>query len=195
MRNISLLPTEIRLYRRSAQKWNSFIMAMCIVVAVVIIIYMAMTIFMLLPSTELNSVKQERAEVQSGIEKLKPYEDMLNEANVIKAQVKEAMGSNPEWSNFYSVLYNGMPDNVWLTDFSSTYKGQTGDYSIKGWAKSHDDVAEWLKGLQKSNEINNVLCQYTVKNNADDGNTVQFEIKAKILPGKAYEPLTEGGQN
>lgn len=195
MRNISLLPLEIRQYRRSSQKLNSFNFVICVIACVIILVYLAISIFMLLPATELNSLKQERADVQSGITELQPYEDMLNEANAIKALVKQAMGTNPEWSAFYSKLYNDMPDNVWLTDFSSTYSGQTGEYSLKGWAKSHDDVAEWLKELQTSKEIENVLCQYTVKNNTDNSGNVQFEIKAKVLPGKAYEPLAEGGQN
>lgn len=195
MRNISLLPLEIRQYRRSSQKLNSFNFVVCVIACVIILVYLAITIFMLLPATELNSLKQERADVQSGITRLQPYEDMLNEANAIKALVKQAMGTNPEWSTFYSKLYNDMPDNVWLTDFTSTYGGQTGEYSLKGWAKSHDDVAEWLKELQTSKEIENVLCQYTVKNNTDNSGNVQFEIKAKVLPGKAYEPLAEGGQN
>lgn len=192
MRNISLLPNEIRLGRRSAQRWNTFVLVICLVVTAFILLYLAMSIFMLMPQGELNAIKLERGTVQSRIDELKPYEDMLNESNAIKGLVTSAMGVNPEWGSFFTGLYNKMPDNIWLTDFSVNYKGQAGEYDIKGRAKTHDDVALWLKELRKMDGINDIQCQFAKK---DDANSsyVEFEIKAKVLPGEAYVPSVKGG--
>lgn len=194
MRNISLLPLEIRLNRKSAQKWNIFVVVMGLAVAAFVLVYLAMSMFMLMPGGELNAVKQERVDVQSRIAELKPYEDMLNNAKAIEGLVTEAMSVNPEWGSLFTSIYNKMPDSVWLSDFTVNYMGQAGEYDMKGSAKSHDDVANWLKDLQNMDGISDVQCQFAAKSDTSDGSSsVQFEIKAKILPGKAYVPATKGG--
>lgn len=192
MRNISLLPLEIRQYRKSAQRWNVVIAVVGLVVAASILVYAAMTAFMLMPGGELNAVRQERADIQSKITELKPYEDMINNAKAIEGLVSDAMGVNPEWGSLFTSIYNKMPDNVWLTDYTVNFQGQTGEYDMKGSAKSHDAVAEWLKDLQNMDGISDVQCQFASKSDTSDGSSsVQFEIKAKILPGAIYTPAAK----
>lgn len=193
MKNISLLPAELRNYQASAKKMSKYAVVVAFLILGFVLIYAVLSLTVILPQQQLNSVRQQRQDMQKKIAELQPCEDMLNASEAAKKLVSEAMGTNPQWDKLFVEIFNSIPENTWLNDFSTTFSVNAGELSLKGWAKSHTDVAEWLAGLKTMEGLSNIQCQFTAKTEADSGNDIQFEIKAVLTQGKAFEMPAEGG--
>jgi Tfp pilus assembly protein PilN len=194
LKNISLLPVELKNYQTSAKRINKYTILIAFLILGFVLVYAVLSLAVVLPQQQLAAIKQERQEVQKKIAELQPYEDMKNTSEAAKKLVVEAMGTNPEWDNLFVNIFNSIPDGIWLNDFSSSYQANTGEISIRGWAKTHTDVADWLSGLKNMDDLNNVQCQFAEKSGSDGGSgNVQFEIKAALAQGSPYELPAEGG--
>jgi Tfp pilus assembly protein PilN len=193
LKNISLLPVELRNYQTSAKKMSKYAVVVAFLILGFVLIYSVLSLTAILPQQDLNSVRQERQDMQKKIAELQPCEDMLNASEAAKKLVSEAMGTNPQWDTLFVKIFNSIPEDTWLSDFSTTFSGNTGELSLRGWAKSHANVAEWLTSLKTMEGLSNIQCQFTMKTGTDDGKNVQFEIKAVLAQGKAFEMPEEGG--
>jgi Tfp pilus assembly protein PilN len=193
LKNISLLPAELRNYQTSAKKMSKYAVVVAFLILGFVLIYAVLSVTAILPQQELNSVRQERQDMQKKIAGLQPCEDMLNASEAAKKLVSEAMGVNPQWDTLFVKIFNSIPEDTRLSDFSSTFSGSAGELSLRGWAKSHTDVAEWLASLKTMEGLSDIQCQFTAKTETDSGTDVQFEIKAVLAQGKAFEMPAEGG--
>lgn len=70
-----------------------------------------------------------------------------------------------------------------------------GELVIRGWALDHLAVARWLKDLQRVPGLAAIRCQFSSEEKLLEQPVVQFEIKAALLPGPAYQPAaTKAGE-
>jgi len=193
LKNISLLPAELRNYQRSAKKINRYSVVMAFFILGFVLIYAVLSLAANVPQQGLNNVRQQRKSVQQKINELQAYEEMLNTSENARILVSEAMGKNPEWDTLFVGIFNSIPQGAWLSDFTSTFSEATGELSIRGWAESHATVADWLAVLKTLEGLGSVQCQFIEKNGTDSGNEVQFEIKAVLNQRQDVEMPVEGG--
>lgn len=193
MKNISLLPAELRNYQTSAKKMSKYAVVVAFLILGFVLIYAVLSLTAMLPDQESNSIRQQRQDMQKKIAELQLCEDMLNTSKAAEKLVSEAMGTNPQWDMLFVKIFNSIPEDTWLSDFTSTFSGNTGELSLKGLAKSHTNVADWLASLKTMEDLSNIQCQFITKTGTDNGENVQFEIKAVLAQGKAFEIPSEGG--
>jgi Tfp pilus assembly protein PilN len=191
MKNISLLPIEIKNYHKSDKKRNYYIALALAVIAVFIAVYGLLSFAVLARDGELYNVKSQRAVIQNKLGQLKPYQDMLTEIQDQNTKVVKAMANSPAWGELFTGLYDKIPGNVWLSSFSARYGGNTGECVISGWANNPASVSKWLSTMESGVGLSNVQCQFAETDAESVNSKVQFEIKAAILPGKSYKPVVK----
>jgi Tfp pilus assembly protein PilN len=194
MKNISLLPVEIKQYHRSSKKRNVLIIIALVILALFIMAYLGLSMAAVLPQQQLKAIRQERAEIQSKIAGMQQYEEILNNAKGVEAIISEAMSNNPDWSTFLKTIYNEMPQDVWITGFTTEYENNAGSLKITGKAESNNSVSRWLSKLESTEGIADVKCNFTSTEETED-NAVSYEISAAILPGSTYQLPDVGGDS
>lgn len=193
MKNISLLPADLKSYKASAKKINKIAILIPVVILAYVVVYAALSTALLIPGRELDITRRGRIEVQQKISELYPYEVMDNKTTAIAGLISEAMRNNPEWDSLLTGIFNSAPEGVKLNDFSVSYADNKGEMTIKGWADSHGSVADWLTELKAADGLSDVQCQSSSQNIGENGYSILFEVKAALAQGKSYKAPFEGG--
>jgi Tfp pilus assembly protein PilN len=214
LKNISLLPPEIKTQQRAQQQLTMTIMASAVVLAVFLCIYIGLIIYTHLERNYVQELQAQRTNEEVQAARYKQYADMKTNLDNFNNLVQKADGDRPDYSNILSALGIKIPDGVWLTDFiatcttdspgaapatgsSSTVTANalTGVLTIRGSAFNHTEVANLLDNLKTVPGVTDILCQSSVlQESTDQQPTVQLEIKASLPVGKSTA-VNQGGVN
>lgn len=208
MKNISLLPAEYKAYLKSEKKINRIAVVAAIVILIFVLFYASLSFSLIIPQAELDAVRNERELIQGRSGEMLTYEQMKDKISAGKSLYEQAMQDNPDWSSLLVQIFNTIPENVWLDQFSIEYLEDKSEYqenkseypenkrilTVRGWAGSHAKVADWLTALQQNENLRDVLCQSSAISGAEGNSTIQFEISAELVTAAANEVPAEGSE-
>lgn len=143
--------------------------------------------------SQLDSINAEIAKIDKEIKKIKEEQQMANKFSV-KAAMNDVLQDNRAKLIAYSAIGEAVPENLWLTTFSTSGKGSI---TVKGGAGSVEDVYTFYRNLKESTnagglQLNKLEMQ---SDNVDEfmSNlpvTYDFEISNYVAP-KKVEPVEE----
>lgn len=194
MKNISLLPLEYKDYLKSEKKINKIAVIAAIVILIFVLLYALLSFSLIIPQAELDAIRYERGLVQDRSRELQSYEQMMDKISNSKKLHDQVMQDNPDWSSLLVQIFNTIPENVWLDQFSIEYMEDKGLLTARGWADSHARVADWLTALQQNENLTDVLCQSSVLSGAQSNGTIQLEISAEVVIAAANEVPVDGSE-
>lgn len=188
MKNISLLPPEIRAQEVAQEKGQTYMAYSIIVLLVFIALYLILAVTTWVFHFRANAIADERAAVEQESAKYQIYEDLWNEIQDTANLVQQATGTPVDWSENIININRYIPANVWLTQMTCS---QT-EIDLQGTAFDSASVAKWIEALKSVPGIAGVNCQFVKDlDNVNTGTT--YEIKAGFSQGAAPQLKTEGG--
>ena len=192
MRNISLLPAELKSYKKSAGRISRIAVAVIILLLVFVLVYVSLSFAYLAPGRELAQVRSQRAETGQKIAELKHYRDIASETSVLEGKIKKAMGKNPGPDVLLPEIFGHFPVNTRLNELSIDYISDGNEIKMRGLADSHVYVADILESLKSLESLDGVECKSSVVSGADGASYVQFEISAGVAGAKGNETPAVG---
>ncbi|MDO9574726.1 MAG: PilN domain-containing protein [Candidatus Contubernalis sp.] len=186
MKNISVLPPEIKVKRLSQRKIKKYLLGSSLVILFFFSIFVGLAIAVAGPRTEIKKTRDQIQEVNRQVASLEKYQEMQKEIDSFEELVKSSLGTPPEWVSFFEYLGKHIPGEVWLTELNASYNNQGGHFTLNGYGYSHSLVAAWLKELNFSSHLSEVRCQYSTEADFRGRKVVQFEIYGELLPGEPY---------
>ena len=205
MKNISLPNLDIGMVRETARKWLPQFIGVGLLVMLFLGIWGALASATTTAQAEVRELQEQRAAVEREVAALQEYADMEAKAVSAEKLVQQAMGTNPAWSALLADISSQLPNGVWLTEITATYKsapaGQSGDQAagsgeilLRGWGTDHMRVADWVEEAKALPGLSDVRYQFTTEDTLDNMPVVRFEVKAALLPGEPDQPVGEGVQ-
>lgn len=194
MKNISLLPPEIRARQEARRKSRVLLLGSTAVLALFLVVYGSLFAIAWQTQAELRGLRTEREALQRELPAYQQYVSIQKQVEHTDKLLKDAMGRSPDWASILTGLGLHIPEGVWLTDLALAYKaGEVGsELTMRGAAKSHALVAEWLNGIRQVPGLSDVFCQFASAEDDSEKTTIRFEIKAVLQPGAPYQPPVEG---
>ncbi len=160
MRNISLLPEEIRKHILISKR-ISIVATFSIITAVIFLFgYGATGLLTLTPLIELKSLEEQNKTVNSQIKDLKPYEDQLNALKVNVNDYKTALGNIPPVNIIIYKICDSMPNDIKLLKLDVDCS-VTDSYKviIEGIGSDISTATEWIDRLSEPEYISKVYCK------------------------------------
>lgn len=130
MRNISLLPPEIKAQRHVRVRRASYIKRGGIVFLALLVIYTGAGLATLHARSRTAAVQVQRAQLEKEIAGFREYVAMEDRIIALEKLVKQAVVGSPDWAYLLADVNRNLPPGVWLTDLS----GSSGIRSKKGAA-------------------------------------------------------------
>jgi len=225
LKNISLLPPEIRARQEARRKSRVLLLGSTAVLALFLVVYGSLFAIAWQAQAELRGLRTEREALQRELPAYQQYISIQQQVEHTDKLLKDAMGRSPDWASILTGLGLHIPEGVWLTDLALAYKageevpevspggslpsnlppalrpeveeprvklGVGSELTVRGAAKSHALVAEWLNGIRQVPGLSDVFCQFASAEGDSEKTTIRFEIKAVLQPGAPYQPPVEG---
>lgn len=193
MKNISLLPPEIKAEARARRRRNLYLLVSVGVLAGFVIFYSILHIETARTRSELRTLEEEREIVATEMDALGVYREMQADVEAAERMVQQAMGTTPSWGELLETVGLKVPHGIQLTDLNASYNNDSGELTLRGRADSHITVARWLEQMHEIPLLDRIYCQFADEGLHEGRVTVQFEVKARILPGEPYRLVIEGG--
>ncbi len=190
MKNISLLPPEIRAQEVAQEKGETYMAYSIIVLLVFIALYLILAVTTWVFHIRANSIADERSALEREAAQYQVYEDLINEIKSTSSLASQACGTPVDWSESILNINRYIPANVWLTEMTCS---QT-EVAFKGTAFDSASVARWVETLKIVPGVTGVNCQFVKDLNDEAVNLgTTYEIKTGFSPGAAPQLKTEGG--
>ena len=201
MKNISLLPPEIKAEQRLRQQLRLTLLCSGVVVLVFLCIYGGLIFLTYQEKNEANGLQEQIAEIQKRAVPYQKYEVLKADVDTLEKINNAAVGGIPNWYCLLAEVGSEVPEGVWLTECTASYnkpeKKQAqegtendqaestpvtyqGELTIRGMALDHKDVAAFVKNLHAIQGIDNIRCQFSSEQEVEDQNAYEFEIKASL---------------
>lgn len=204
MKNISLLPPEIKVRARTQQQQRYFLLGSGLVLILCLVIFGVLFTMTLHAESRLNTLQDQRTTIAGRAEGYKEYAQLQTRVQNIEGLAQRAVGKSPDWVLLMADVNRCLPPNVWMTGFSVSQsaelikeKDKTANSPkgviIQGWAADYSAVAQWLDGLYNVNSLSNVSCQYTKQQPNGNQTQVSFEITAAVRPETIPRATVTGG--
>ncbi len=210
MKNISLLPPEIKAEQRSRQQLRLSLLCSGVVVLVFLCIYGGLIFLTYQEKNEASRLQEQITEVQKKAVPYQKYEVLKADVDTLEKINDAAAGGIPNWYYLFAEVGLEVPEGVWLTDCTATFNKQEvqqpqegtetenaqtqstqassqGELTIRGMALDHKDVAAFVKNLHAIRGIDNIRCQFSTEQELEGQKAYQFEIKASLLVQKGGE--------
>ncbi len=206
MEYVSLLPPEIKQKRLEEQRQSRIIKLVAIALAVVLAVYVFLLVSSLLTSSTLDSLREEREELETQAAGLQEYADLYNEMSDAEDRLNRAMGDVPDWDHFLRDLGMALNPEASLTELDLVYLAgenaaeeeendirESGSIEMRGFSYSHGNVGDILERVQKLDQLQDVRLQVTSETIVNNRPAVQFLVDAQLLPGPVFfDPDEEG---
>lgn len=207
MKNISLLPPEIKAEQRSRQQLRLALLCSGVVVLVFLCIYGGLIFLTYQEKNEANGLQEQIAEIQKRAVPYQKYEVLKADVDTLEKINNAAVGGIPNWYCLLAEVGSEVPEGVWLTECTASYNksdGQQtqegtksdqtqntqvsseGELTIRGMALAHKDVAAFVKNLHAIQGVDNIRCQFSSEQELAGQKAYEFEIKASL-------PVQKGG--
>lgn len=227
MKNISLLPPEIRARQEAHRKSRALFLGGTVVSALFLVVYLVLFAVTWQAQVQLRLLLSEREALEHSLPAYQQYISLQQQVEQTDKLLKKAMGTPPDWAAILSGFGLHLPEGVWLTDLTLVYEpgdemaqaspgsplpvelppappappapgpeteesgvnlGAGSELTMRGAAKSHALVAEWLDGVRQVPGLAGVFCQFVGAEGEAEDKIIYFEIKAMLQPGAPYRP-------
>ncbi len=193
MKNISLLPPEIREEKKKRENYRYYLLTGFAVLAIFLIFSVNLLVMTVNTNSKAASLEWQRREIENRMSELEKYAAMQKRAQEAEILLRGAMGDIPEWDRLLQELSLSIPGDVWLSELNATFADGSGEIHIRGWSSRHDSMATWLPGVENIDGINDIRCHYSEENTLDGKPVIQFEIRGNLEPGEPFDRLLKGG--
>ena len=193
MEYVSLLPPEIKTRRQQQRRQAVLIRVAIVLFIIILIVYSYLLVSSIMARNTLESLRDERANLENQAAALEQYEILYNDMRAAEEIVITAMGQAPPWSELMTDLGLTLPPGVWLSSMSLNYGAEEGTFNMQGWTYTHSGVAEMLDEIEKMEQLSDIRVQTSSETTFDGRDAVQFTINAVVLPGSAYLDREEEG--
>lgn len=193
MKNISLLPPEIRQEKKKRQNYRYYILSGLAVAGIFMFILGTLLTMTASVHSHINSLETQRRAVERQMSELEQYAEMQERAQEAENILRRAMGDIPDWDRLLKEMSISIPGDIWLSDLNAAFAEGSGEIIIRGWTYRHDAVTVWLQKIENIEGLNDVNCRYSEESTLDGKPVVQFEIRGILEPGEPFERMLEGG--
>jgi len=198
---VSLLPPEIKQRRIEEQRQNKILRIAVIVLVALLVVYAFMLVTSMLTRSTLESLRDEREELEQQAAALEEYAELYEEMQSAEETLNQAMGNVPDWNVLLLDLGLALNPESSLTDLSLNYvyendddnNGGSGSLDMSGWSYSHGNVSDVLERVQKLEQLEDVRLEGSSSTTINNRPAAEFTIDATILPGPVYFDPDEGG--
>ncbi len=208
---VSLLPPEIKQRRIDEQRQGKIIKLAVIVLAIVLAVYIFLLVSSLLTRNSLQSLQDERRDLESQAAALQEYADLYEEMSETEDRLNRAMGTVPDWSQFMLDLAMALNPEGSLSEVNLAYEAVTNDtndtndnaeedsitsqgyFNMRGKSYSHGNVGDVLERVQELEQLDDVRCRISSETTLNNRPAVEFTVDARLLPGPVFfDPDGEG---
>lgn len=189
MKNISLLPPEIRAQEIAREKGASYLAYSFLVLIVFIVVYLILAVATFAVHMQAKSITNDRVAVQKECAEYQVYENLINEIQKANELHQKAIGVPMDWSQNLQDINRYIPANVWLTELNISRANMV----VRGQALDPTSVARWVETIQSVPGIADVRCQFARDLENTGVYNSSFEIQSGVSPGAAPQIKTEGG--
>ena len=193
MKNVSLLPPEIKAERLSEKKQGVVIKILLLLMLIVLVVFTYLLVSSLIAKNDLDSLEQQREAVERQSQALAEYEELFNDMSRAEDMLNRAMGTNPIWSDVLQEVGESFFPFARLTDLTLNYAGEEGTINMRGLTGSFSDVATLVERFDNLDTINGARVRTSSETGTGDQAEVQFLIDASLIPGSIYLEPEEGG--
>ncbi len=192
---VSLLPPEIKKRRLDERRQAKILRIAAMVFVILLVINAFLLATNLLIRSNLQSLREEREEIERQAEALAEYEQLYLDMTAAEEMLDTAMGTMPEWHALLLDIGTKMPTGiVWFSDLSLSYSEEEGTFNLDGWGYSHDNVAELLERIKAMEQLEDIRTQTSTETTFEERRAVQFTLEAVVLPGPRFTEEREGDQ-
>lgn len=193
MKNISLLPPEIREEKKKRQNYRYYFLTGFAVLAIFLIIFVNLLVMTANTNSQAASLERQRRDIENRMSELEQYAAMQERAQEAENLLRGAMGDVPDWDRLLQELSLSIPGDVWLSELNAAFADESGEIMIRGWSSRHDSVAAWLPRVENIEGMYDIRCQHSEENTVDGKPVIQFEIRGNLEPGEPFERMLKGG--
>ncbi len=198
MEYVSLLPPEIKQRRLDEKRQGRLIKIAVIALAVVLAVYVFLLASTLLTRSTLNSLQEERQQLEDQAAELEAYANLYNEMSEAEDRLSRAMGNVPDWDQLLRDLGMALNPEGALTELDISYlaennageeedeNGESGSFDMRGWSYSHGNVADIIERVQRLEQLNNVRFRVSSETTINNRQAVQFTVDGALLPGPVF---------
>lgn len=205
---VSLLPPEIKQRRIDEQRQGKLIRIAVVVMVILLIVYAYLMVSTFLTRSTLQSLRDQREDLESQAAALQEYGELYNEMTDAEDRLNRAMGNVPDWDQFLKELGMALNPEASITELSIAYHdnnnnddnetdeqttGGNGSFDMRGWSYSHGNVADILERVQELDQLDNVRFRVSSEATVNNRAAVQFTVDAILLPGPVFFDPDEGG--
>ena len=208
---VSLLPPEIKKRRIDEQRQAKIIKLAVIVLAIVLAVYVFLLVSSLLARNSLQSLQEERRDLEAQAAALQEYADLYEEMSETENRLNRAMGTVPDWSEFMLDLAMALNPEGSLSELNLVYETAAaeendndedaeendtinqGYFDMRGKSYSHGNVGDVLERVQELDQLDNVRCRIVSETTLNNRPAVEFSVDARLMPGPVFfDPDGEG---
>ena len=191
MKNISLLPPEIKEQKKLRRKQQFYLVINAIFLIFFLFIYGSLLIMTAQERSLAARLEQQRQQLEDQAAGLEQYARMEAQAQEAEEILSRALGDVPDWRHILIDMSRSKPYDVWLSDLSADYQEEGGQITMQGWALRHGALASWLGKVEDLEGLTNIRLQYSRKTMYEESTVVEFEIRGSVEPGNLFHMLLE----
>jgi Tfp pilus assembly protein PilN len=148
---VNLLPPEIAAKKAEQRSYVLMGLAVAGAGAAVVALYMGQAAKVSAAKKELAASQTTNAQLKAKRDGLQSVQNVYAEVDAQEALLTTAFSNRILWSVQLHNLSIGMPENVWITQFSGTSAtgGTGGSMTYAGKAFAYNDIAAWLESMSR----------------------------------------------
>jgi Tfp pilus assembly protein PilN len=195
MKDISLLPPDIKGQARARRRRIYFLTGCGLVLLALLLLYLSLLMATWHTHNQANSMKNQRMAVERRMGSYQEYVDMAERIENIDRLIDPITGSAPDWAGLLVNVNHSIPGDVWLTDLTAGSASNTaqegGDSArgaadspnqliLRGYSYNYHSIAGWLEDIRQVPELSGVHCQFASEETVEGQPAISFEIRAGI---------------
>lgn len=188
MYSISLLPSEYKSYLASSRKKELSIMILSVVVVALALILFMVTLISNIYDKGLESLEGENAVIENRIENYLYIESLQAQMLSLDQKIRQ-IGLFIDWGRLITDIGNTVPKRIGLESITIGSSDSL-HIMIRGHARSHEDVSEWMKKIGTMSGLQSVQCRSLLVD--DNSGLISFELDIPLLTA---DDTAAGGAN
>jgi Tfp pilus assembly protein PilN len=189
MYSISLLPSEYKSYLASSRKKELSIMILSVVVVALALILFMVTLISNIYDKGLESLEGENAVIENRIENYLYIESLQAQMLSLDQQILQIGVFFIDWGSVITEIGNTVPKRIGLESITIGSSDSL-HIMIRGHARSHEDVSEWMKKIGTMSGLQSVQCRSLLVD--DNSGLISFELDIPLLTA---DDTAAGGAN
>lgn len=198
MVRINLLPANMLRERGRQRAQKRFLLLMGLIIILLSGCFGFLYMNTLEVGGRLAALTAERVIVEAEVGRYEVYTKMQSDVNLRRDMLKGAMGSPLLWVEVLEDIGTVIPPNVWLTDLLLSQdvdpEGSFGQLTLRGVTYDHPSTSRWVTALREVGGVIDARVMHSSEETIQDDELVRFELRAVVLPGAEFDPLTGRGE-